>query len=68
VGDQAVIGVGMQLSIDGVQLSIDGAGDVAHVGISLCEGGSTSIKATQVSPVVGIIIAGPWRSTPVAWK
>jgi carbon-monoxide dehydrogenase medium subunit len=40
VGDYAVIGVG-------VQLSLDAAGDVAAVGIGLCNAGSTSIKATQ---------------------
>jgi carbon-monoxide dehydrogenase medium subunit len=40
VGDYAVIGVG-------VQLSLDEAGDVADVGIGLCNAGPTSIKATQ---------------------
>jgi aerobic carbon-monoxide dehydrogenase medium subunit len=39
VGDYAVIGVGVQLTLE--------AGDVADVGIGLCNAGSMSIKATQ---------------------
>ncbi len=39
VGDYAVIGVG-------VQLVLDPSGDVAQVGIGLCNAGSTSIKAS----------------------
>jgi aerobic carbon-monoxide dehydrogenase medium subunit len=39
VGDYAVIAVG-------VQLALDGAGNVAKAGIGLCNAGSTSIKAT----------------------
>jgi carbon-monoxide dehydrogenase medium subunit len=40
VGDYAVIGVG-------VQLSLDAAGNIEQAGIGLCNAGSTSIKATQ---------------------
>src|SRR5207302_445167 len=40
VGDYAVIGVGAQLTLDGM-------GNVAQVGIGLCNAGSISIKASQ---------------------
>jgi carbon-monoxide dehydrogenase medium subunit len=40
VGDYAVIGVG-------VQLTLDESGDVSRAGIGLCNAASTSIKATN---------------------
>jgi carbon-monoxide dehydrogenase medium subunit len=40
VGDYAVIGVG-------VQLSLDAAGNIQQAGIGLCNAASTSVKATQ---------------------
>jgi len=42
VGDYAVIGVG-------VQLSLNAAGTIAKAGIGLCNAGSTSIRATEAA-------------------